>query len=142
MTFFKVTMYIKYYQYKNILSSLSDTDINNLRHLIDEVLTTHYADLRDLSTTCLEAFATEMFAAHLINKEVQKSPSFDGIIGEFKAALNFMRRRSQIETHCAKFLLVFTKLGGSFIIAGSVLQEDWIEIGRTKYGLELQLNIK
>ena len=81
-----------------------------------------------------------MFAAGLINKEVQKSPSFDGIIGEFKAALSFMRRRSQIETHCAKFLSVFTKLGGSFIIAGSVLQEDWIEVGRTEYGLELQFN--
>ena len=68
-----------------------------------------YKLLRDLilSTSCLETLASEMYTAGLINREVQRSPSFDGIIGEFKAAMEFMRRGSELEEHCVKFLSVF-----------------------------------
>ena len=92
-----------------------------------------------LSTSCLETLASEMYTAGLINREVQRSPSFDGIIGEFKAAVEFMRRGPELEEHCVKCLSVFNELGGSFAVASRALQEDWINIGKTKCGLKLKL---
>ena len=80
-----------------------------------------------------------MYTAGLINIEVQRSPSFDGIINEFKSGMAFFRRPTELENHCIKFLTVFAKLGGSFTIAGNAIKEDWIEVGRTECGLELQL---
>ena len=82
-----------------------------------------------------------MYTAGLINKEVQRSPSFDDIISEFKSAMAFMRTPSQLENHCVDFLSVFARLGGSFAKAGNILKEDWIEVGRNEFGLELQLII-
>ena len=82
-----------------------------------------------------------MYSDGLINSEVQRSPSFDGIISEFKSAMEFIEIRSELEEHCIKFLSVFTKLGGSFIRAAKALKEDWIKVCRTECGLELKLNI-
>ena len=82
-----------------------------------------------------------MYTARLINKEVQRSPSFDSIIGEFLSGMHFMRSHTQVEDHLIKFLSVFTELGGGFAIAGNVLKEDWIKLVRTECGLELQLTI-
>ena len=65
-----------------------------------------------------------MYSAGLINSEVQRSPSFDGIISEFKLAMEFIGECSELENHCIKFLSVFTKLGGSFIKAAEALKED------------------
>ena len=78
-----------------------------------------------------------MYAAKLINKEVQRSPSFDGIIREFTAGMGFMTMRSELEDHCIKFLRVFTEVGGSFVIAAKALLKDW-----TEAGLELNVAIE
>ena len=82
-----------------------------------------------------------MYSAGLINSEVQRSPSFDGIISEFKLAMEFIEIRSELEEHCIKFLSVFTQLGGSFIRAAKTIKEDWVKVCRTECGLELKLNI-
>ena len=82
-----------------------------------------------------------MYSAGLINNQVQRSPSFNGIISEFISAMEFIRIPSEIEEHCIKFLSVFTKLGGSFTRAAKVLKEDWVKVCRTECGLELKLNI-
>ena len=81
-----------------------------------------------------------MYTAGLISRELQKSPSFDGIIDEFISAMEFMRTCSELQEHCVKFLSAIAKLEGSFIRAANVLKEDWIEVARTECGLELKLN--
>ena len=103
--------------------------MSKLRRVIKDVLTKHNASLRDLSINCLETLASEMYAAKLINKEVQRSPSFDGIIGEFTAGMGFMTMCSELQDHCIKLLRVFTEVGGSFAIAAKALHKDWTEGG-------------
>ena len=85
--------------------------------------------LRDISINCLETLASEMYSVKLINKEVQRSPSFDGIIGEFTAGMGFMTMCSELQDHCVKFLRVFTEVSGSFAIAPKALHKDWTEAG-------------
>ena len=81
-----------------------------------------------------------MYSTDLISTEVQKSPSFEDITGEFTAAMEFMRTRSKLEEHCVKFLSAFAKLGGAFTIASDALKTDWIEVGRSECGIELKLD--
>ena len=82
-----------------------------------------------------------MYSAGLINSEVQRSPSFDGIISEFKLAMGFIGECSELEEHCIKFLSVFTELGGSFTRAAKALKEDGVKVCRIECGIELKLNI-
>ena len=80
-----------------------------------------------------------MYAARLISSAFRHSCSFDIIIAEFTAGLNFMRSTSEIEQHCTKFLSILTKLGGPYAIASEILQQDWIKDSRAECGVELQL---
>ena len=106
-----------------------DHAVNKLRHVIKEVLTKHNASLRDISINCLETLASEMYSVKLINKEVQRLISFDGIIGDFTAGMGFMTMCSELQDHCVKLLRVFTEVGGSFAIAAKALHKDWTEAG-------------
>ena len=118
-----------------ILFFSDNTNIPNLKRAILKVLTSQHAALCRLCTHNLKAFADEMFSVHLLSEEVHRSPTFNGIIDEFKSAMAFMREYSQLNDHCAKLLSVFTALGGSFIEAASYLREEWIKVG-----IELNVN--
>lgn len=120
------------------LSLLLEADVEELRHVICNVLTKHYTSLHESSRNKLHHLADEMYAAFLISKSVQMSPSFNNIIEEFTAALSFMSNISDIEQHCAKFLSILTKIGGQCARVSHALQKDWIKNSRTECGVELQ----
>ena len=105
------------------------TDVTKLRHSVIDVLTKRHAQLRDSSISCLPALASKMFAAGLINSETQRSPSFNGIIDEFKAGMSFMTERSELEDHCTKFLRACIDIRGAIAMAARALQKDWKEVG-------------
>ena len=114
------------------------TDNFNIPYLIQgihKVLASHHAALSNLCRNNLNALADLMFEAHLITTAVHRSPTFNNIIDEFKSAMEFMKECSQLKDHCAKFLSVFTKLGGSFTVAASSLRGEWIDVG-------IQLNVE
>ena len=75
-----------------------------------------------------------MYSTNLITTAVNRSPTFNDIIDDFKSAMLFMREHSQLKDHCAKFLSVFTKLGSGFTVAASSLRGEWIDVG-------IQLNV-
>ena len=64
------------------------TDIIRLRDSINTILTEHYTHLYDSSKTCLQALAREMFSSGVINRELVKSPSFEGIMSDFISGTN------------------------------------------------------
>lgn len=70
-----------------------------------------------------------MYTVGLINKEVQKSPKFDDIIGEFKAGMELRTTHSELKDHCAKFLKACIEQGGAIAIAARTLQNEWREVG-------------
>ena len=82
-----------------------------------------------------------MYVAGLISYAVQQSPSFNIIIAEYKAALNFMSRVSETEQHCAMFLSILTKIGGPCAIASQALQRDLIKDSKAECGVELKLGM-
>ena len=105
------------------------TDISKLRHLVIDVLTKRHAQLCDSSRHCLPALASKMFSAGLISSEVQRSPSFNGIIDEFKSGMSFIMERSELEDHCIKFLRACIEIRGTIAKAARALQKDWKEVG-------------
>ena len=105
------------------------TSVPKLRHLVIDVLTKRDAQLCDSSRTCLPALASKMFPAGLVNDEDQQSPSFNGIINEFKSGMIFIMEQSELEDHCIKFLRACIEIRGSIAMAARALQKDWKEVG-------------
>ena len=126
---------------KVFLFLLLEADIEELKQVICNVLTKHYTSLNESSSNNLHHLADEMYAAFLISKSVQISPSFNNIIEEFTTALSFMSIISDIEQHCAKFLSILTKIGGQCAPVSQTLQHNWIRECRTECGIEIKLGI-
>ena len=82
-----------------------------------------------------------MYVAGLISSACRQSPSFDIIIAEYKAALNFMSHLSEIVHHCVKFLLILTDIGGPCVMASQAIQEEWNRDCKAECGVELQLGM-
>ena len=108
---------------------LLDVDIRPLIHSVKGSLRSHHNDLRMSSRSCLEALACKMHSAHLINEEVQRSPTFFDIIDEFTIGMSLLRSRSSLEDHCVKFLTICIGLGGNIEKVGRILHDDWVKLG-------------
>ena len=108
--------------------------------MIDDVLVSHYAALNSLKTS-LSDLASQLYAAHLISDEVRETRSMEKFITEFKASLSFMRKVSQVQEHCQKFLSSFIAVRGSYANAAKFLGEDWIEAIRNELGLDFSIDI-
>ena len=105
------------------------TDVPKLRRLIEGALTKRHAQLSDSSRRCLLVLASKMFSAGLISSEAHWSPSFNGIIDEFKSGMSFITERSELEDHCTKFLRACIEIRGAIAMAARALQKDWKEMG-------------
>ena len=110
-----------------------------MRRLIRNVLTKNHADLVGLPEVSLPSLAAEMYSVGLISTGVQKTPTFDGIIKEFLAKMNFKRHHTQLQEDLKKFLKCFNEVGGSFADAASVLRDEWTDIIREKLNIEFNL---
>ena len=110
----------------------TDIDVSEMRKIIKKVLTKNYADLTSLPKMSLPKLAAEMFAVGLISSGVQRTATFDDIMEEFQAGMNFKRSPTELQEYFCKFLTGLNKVGGSFAAASSVLQDEWTEAIRTK----------
>ena len=119
------------------LQFITDVDVKKLKQVINKVLVSYHADLAALPKTSLSSLANQLYASGLINTEAKDTPSVDGFISEFKASLNFLRKVSQVQDHCKKFLKAFTAVGGAFAAAAVSLRREWKEA----VNKELQFNI-
>ena len=108
-----------------------------MRKIIRKVLTKNYADLFRLPRHFLSLLAAEMFAVGLISSGVQRTATFDDIMEEFQAGMNFKRSPAELQEYFCKFLDSLNKVGGSFAAASNVLQDEWSEAIRRELGIEL-----
>ena len=109
--------------------------------MINDVLVSHYADLNSLPKKSLTGLVNQLYTAKLISNEVREAPSMEECIDEFKASLSFMRKVSQVQEHCQKFLSSFIAVRGSYANAAKFLGEDWIEAIRNELGLDFNIDI-
>ena len=112
-----------------------------MKRMIKKVLTENYADLTSLPKMSLPKLAAEMLAVGLISSGVQRTATFDDIMEEFQAGMNFKRSPTELQEYFSKFLTSLNKVGGSFAAASSVLQDEWTKAIRRELGF-LSSNIK
>ena len=110
-----------------------------MRKLVRRVLNENHALLVDLPVASLPSLAAKMLTAGLISTGVHKAPTFDGIIYEFTAKMNFKRNHTRLREDLKKFLSCFNEVGGSFADAAEVLRDDWTDIIRKELNIELNL---
>ena len=65
-----------------------------------------------------------MFAVGLISSGVQRTATFDDIMEEFQAGMNFKKSPTELQEYFSKFLTSLNKVGGSFAAASNVLQDE------------------
>ena len=107
--------------------SPAEVDIEKLRKAIDNVIIRQYASLTKLPAASLKTFANSLFSSKVISEAVQSEPTFDKILGEFKATLRFTRKVKELEASCNKLLQAMSSVGGSYHLAADALKDDWIE---------------
>ena len=65
------------------------------------------------------------FKLVLLQNLVQVEQTYDKIIGCFLAGLNFIRKQSDLEGQCNKFLTALSNVGGPVALASTMIQEEW-----------------
>ena len=75
----------------------------------------------------LNSIANELFQADIITQDIHRSPTYDDIIRCFLGGLNFIRKQSDLEEQCSKFLTALSNVGGPVALASDMIQEEWQE---------------
>ena len=91
------------------------------RKAVVDLLDTNFSKLNSVLEGCLEVFARKAFEAKLISDEVMKDKNFTGMIGEFKAGMEWCRHTLEIQNRCTIFFKILESLGGPAEIAGQDL---------------------
>ena len=115
--------------------------MDRLRKVVTKVLNSHCASLGRLPKKSLQELANQLFSAHLISDTSRQNITIEECADEFKASLNFLKKVSQIQGHCQKFLNSFIAVGGSYAAAAIALHDDWIEAIETKLGFSFNIEI-
>lgn len=111
-----------------------------MRKLVRKVLNKNHALLVDLPVASLPDLASKMLSAGLISTGVHKAPTFDDIIYEFIARINFRKDHTKLQEDLGKFLACFNEVGGTYAVASDLLQDEWTNT--IKQELNLEINLK
>ena len=71
------------------------------------------------------SISDELFQADIITRDVQRSPSYDTIIGQFMVGMDIKRTQKDLEEHCNKFITALTNVGGPVKAAALMIQQEW-----------------
>lgn len=115
-------------------------DINKLHRTIKDVLTSHFARLRD--TLCrddIKPIASEMFSKKLLTKSVRDSPSYEKLINGFEAGLALRKTVQEVEKHCINFINSFSSQGGPVEEHIRIIAQEWKEQIQATLGITLNI---
>ena len=112
--------------------------VDDLKSIValKQVLRKNHAILHDIFQTSIGSISNELYAACIITRDVQRSPSYDAIIDQFEAAMDFMQTQKGLEEHCNKFITALTNVGGPVNDAALMIQQEWIDIVNRELGIE------
>ena len=113
---------------------------DKVKKVIKDVLISLNANLHPM-TTSLPSLASYLYAAHLITEEINKEPSMDKFINEFKIGLDFLSEIDEIQEYCQKFLNSFVAVRGGYANAARFLKKKWIEAIKNDVGIDFNINI-
>ena len=75
----------------------------------------------------LGSIANELLQVGIITHEVQRSATYDSMIGSFVSLMSFKRTTFDLEGHCVKFLKALCKVGGPVADVAYVIQDEWMK---------------
>ena len=103
----------------------ASVDIDKIRRTLKEVLKKKFASLSRSLKDTLPNIAAEMYSKGLISEAVKDNPTYDSMIREFEAGLQFLGSVSELENYCQLFLECLSIQGGPVVGAAKVLAKDW-----------------
>ena len=103
-----------------------DFDVKNAKQKVKDVLTKHQVDLTHVCQYSYTAIANELLQVGIITHDVQKSPTYDSMIGSFLSGMRLRSTQSELEEHCVKFLKALSNVGGPVADAAVMIKEKWI----------------
>ena len=118
----------------------TSVDIDKIRRTLKEVLKKKFASLSRSLKDTLSYVAAEMYSKGLISETVKDNPTYDSMIREFEAGLQFLESVSELENHCQLFLKCLSSQGGPVVGAAKVLAKDWNEEVNKNCGILLNLS--
>ena len=113
--------------FHQLYQGAASVDMDKICRTLKEVLKTKYASLSHSLKDTLPYVAAEMYSKGLISEAVKDNPTYDSMIREFEAGLQFLQSVPELENHCQLFLKCLSIQGGPVEIAAKTLANDWNE---------------
>ena len=88
-------------------------------------MTEHQVALTDACQYSLTPMANELLEVGIITRDVQKSPTYDSMIGNFQSGMSVRCTKSELEKHCVKFLQALSNVGGPVADAAFMIKDEW-----------------
>lgn len=109
--------------------------------ILKGVLHKNFAKLKSTIRDCLPQVAAEMFSKGLLTESVRDMPTYNAIIREFEAGMEYKKTKSQTEKHCQLFLDSLIRQGGPAKGFAQILAEEWIDEISKQLNITLTLTV-
>ena len=100
-------------------------DLDTVKRKVENVLMKNQVALKRAFSLSLQNIADELLQVDIISQDIQRSPSYDDIIGSFLAGLTFIDSQSVLKDQCNKFLSALSNVGGPITFAVNMLRKEW-----------------
>ena len=117
---------------------LSGDEVNEVRKIIQDVLTKCYSALDGLLKASIKSFAVDMYSRGLISEPTKDVANFNDVMREFKSGMNFIRDGQKLVEHCQLFLQSLAKQRGPYKLAADSIAEEWT----TNINKNLNINVE
>ena len=119
---------------------LSGDKVEEVRKIIQDILTKRYSALDDLLKASIKSFAVDMYSHGLISETTKDTANFNDMMREFKSGMDFIRDHKLVK-HCQLFLQSLAKQGGPLKDAASSIAEEWTDNINKKLNLYIAFDI-
>ena len=120
---------------------LSGDKVNEVRKIIQDVLTKSHAALDDLLKTSIISFAVDMYSRGLISKQTKDAANFNDMMREFKSVMSFIHDGQKLVEHCQLFLQSLVEQEGPCKLAAHSIAKEWTENIKKELNLYIKFDI-
>ena len=106
---------------------LSGDKVEEVKKIIQDVLTKRYSALDGLLKASMKSFAVDMYSHGLISEPTKDVANFNDMMREFKSGMDFKRDGQKLVKHCELFLQSLDKQGGPHKQAAHSIAEEWAD---------------
>ena len=120
---------------------LSGDEVEEVKKIIQDVLTKRYSALDGLLKASIKSFAVDMYSHGLICGPTKDVANFNDMIREFKSGMGFICDGQKLVEHCQLFLQSLNKQGGPHKQTASSIAEEWTDNINKKLNLYIEFDI-